>query len=182
MKSIHLVRGGLIAGLVSAVVLCLGAGGVPPAAVSAGQKVLPFEAKATDGSAVKFPDGYKGKVVLLDFWATWCGPCVAEMPNVIAAYDKYHSKGFEILGVSLDQEKADAKLAAFTKEHKMPWLEIYDGKYWKADIAVKYNINSIPHAFLVDGDTGMIIADGGGIRGQNLEPAIEKALAKKAAK
>ena len=153
-----------------------------PEAAGTYKKALPFEATNTAGAAVKFPDDYKGKVVLLDFWATWCGPCVAELPNVSAAYAKFHPQGLEILSVSLDQEDAAAKLAAFTKEHQMPWPEIYDGKYWSAAVAVKYHIDSIPHAFLVDGDTGRIIADGDSLRGRQLAPAIEKALASKQAK
>ncbi len=151
--------------------------GVPEAAVKVGDKVLPFEAKTTDGKILKFPDDYKGKVVLLDFWATWCGPCMSEMPNVVASYDKYHGRGLEILGISLDREKAEAKLASVTKEQKMPWRQVYDGKYWDAAIAVKYNIKSIPHAFLIDGTTGKVVADGDSIRGNKLAPAIEKALA-----
>jgi thiol-disulfide isomerase/thioredoxin len=150
---------------------------VPEAAVKAGDKVLPFEVKNTDGKTVKFPDDYKGKVVLLDFWATWCGPCMSEMPNVVASYDKYHSRGFEILGISLDREKSEAKLASVTKAEKMPWQQVYDGKFWDAAIAVKYNIKSIPHAFLVDGTSGKVVADGDSIRGNKLAPAIEKALA-----
>jgi thiol-disulfide isomerase/thioredoxin len=151
------------------------------AAVKAGDKTLAFEAANTEGKTMKFPQDYKGKVVLLDFWATWCGPCMSEMPNVIAAYGKYHDQGLEILGISLDQENAAAKLAGVTKEQKMPWSQIYDGKYWKATIAVQYNIRSIPHAFLVDGTTGLIVADGDSIRGNKLDPAIKKALAARTA-
>ena len=177
---IHAVNRLILPGLALAVAVAawysFGAS-VPEATVKAGSKALPFESKTTDGKAVKFPDDYVGKVVLLDFWATWCGPCMSEMPNVVASYDKYHGRGFEVLGISLDRENAQAKLASVTKEQKMPWQQVYDGKYWDAAIAVKYNIKSIPHAFLVDGTTGKILADGDNIRGTKLAPAIEKALA-----
>jgi thiol-disulfide isomerase/thioredoxin len=174
----------VIPGMTALVLAALSAGALAAAtdaAVKAGDKVLAFEGKSTEGKTVKFPQDYKGKVVLLDFWATWCGPCMSEMPNVIAAYGKYHDQGLEILGISLDQENSAAKLESVTKAQKMPWPQIYDGKYWKAAIAVQYNIRAIPHAFLVDGTTGLIVADGENIRGNNLDPAIKKALAARTA-
>jgi thiol-disulfide isomerase/thioredoxin len=121
---------------------------------------------------------YRGKVVLIDFWATWCGPCLAEMPNVIAAYDKYHARGFDIIGVSLDQPAGQATLPAFLKDHKMPWRQFCDGKFWGNELAVKYGIQAIPASFLLDRD-GKIIASGLAIRGPALAPAIEAALAAK---
>ena len=144
-----------------------------------GAKALPFTATTTDGKEVKFPDDYKGKVVLLDFWATWCPPCIKEVPNVVANYEKYHGKGLEILGISLDRANAEEKLATFTKENHMPWPQVYDGKWWQARIGKTYAIESIPAMFLIDGDTGAILGSGNECRGELLGPALEKTLAAK---
>lgn len=154
----------------------------PKSAYSAGQKAPAFVAKTVDGKTVRFPEDYKGKIVLLDFWAMWCGPCRAEMPNVTAAYEKYHGKGFEVLGVSLDRAQESTKLKSFVNDNKMPWPQIYDGKYWQADVAVKYGIKSIPRPILIDGSTGVILAEGPDARGPRLGAAIEKALAAKTGK
>lgn len=149
----------------------------PAPVISAGKPAPAFEAVTLSGENVKLDGSFKGKVVLLDFWATWCGPCVGELPNVIAAYEKHHGEGFEILGISLDSADAKDKLAAFLKDKKMTWRQVCDGHGWKAAIAQMYGIDSIPATFLIDGDTGIVLAVGA--RGAALEPAIAKALAEK---
>ncbi len=113
----------------------------------------------------------KGKVVLVDYWATWCGPCVEELPSVKAAYDKYHAKGFEILGISLDEDK-DA-LTAFIKEHEIPWSQDFTGKGWETELAARYGITSIPATFLVGKDGKIVARD---LRGEALGEAVAKHL------
>jgi thiol-disulfide isomerase/thioredoxin len=133
-----------------------------------------FDVKDLDGKPLSIAS-LKGKVVMIDFWATWCGPCRGEVPNVVKAYQKYHDKGFEIIGISLDQADAKDKLTAYMKENNMTWHQYYDGGYWTNALAVKYGIQAIPAGFLLGRD-GKILAKGDTIRGEGLEPAIVKAL------
>ena len=117
---------------------------------------------------------YAGKVVLIDFWATWCGPCVAELPNVTAAYEKYHARGFEIIGISLDKSR-DA-LTEFFQKNPMPWRHYFDGLGWQNKISTRFGIDSIPATFLLDGQGKIIAKD---LRGDDLEKKLAALLAPK---
>jgi peroxiredoxin len=135
--------------------------------LAVGKPFPTFSETDLDGKPLALAD-FKGKVVLIDFWATWCGPCVQELPNVLAAYEKFHGKGFEIIGISLDQNR-DA-LTGFIKERGMTWVQYFDGLGWKSKLGTQYGIQSIPATFLLDGE-GKIVAKN--LRG----PALEKQLA-----
>ncbi len=148
------------------------AAGKIQASLVEGAKFPDFKESDLAGKALSVAN-YKGKVVLVDFWAVWCGPCVKELPHLLKAYEKYHANGFEIIGISLDQDKA--KLEAFIKKEKMPWPQFFDGKGWGNKLAAQYGVNSIPATYLLDGE-GKII--GKNLRGDALEKAVAKALGK----
>ena len=130
------------------------------------------EMQTPEGKTVKLSDYVgKGKVVLVDFWASWCGPCRREMPNLVEAYAKYKNKNFEIVGVSLDQS-ADAWKEAI-KKLNITWPQMSDLKYWNCEGAQLYAVSSIPHTVLIDGE-GTILARG--LHGDELQEKIAEAV------
>jgi thiol-disulfide isomerase/thioredoxin len=122
------------------------------------QPAAPFDLKytAVDGTPVDLAQ-LRGKVVLVDFWATWCEPCRMEVPRVVDTYQKYHDKGFEIVGVSLDQDK-DA-LLTFTAQNGMTWPQFFDGQGWDNAIAKANGVRSIPAMWLIGKDGRIITRD-----------------------
>ena len=136
-----------------------------------GQRFPNFGEGDVNGSPVAVI-AHRGHVTLIDFWATWCPPCRDEVPNVVANYEKFHPQGFDIIGVSLDQDKS--ALTTFIQSEHMPWQEYFDGRGWDNTVAMKYGINSIPMNYLLDRH-GIIV--GKDLRGPALGSAIEKALA-----
>lgn len=135
-----------------------------------------IELISPNGKVVKLSK-LRGKLVLIDFWASWCGPCRRENPNVVEAYLKYkntkfkNAKGFEVFSVSLDRDEKAWKEAI--KTDKLIWKFHGWDKEGKASAA--YNVSSIPSGFLIDGE-GKIVAQGGQLRGMNLHLAIEKQM------
>jgi peroxiredoxin len=154
-----------------------GRGGGVPARRAAPKTLETFSETAMSGRVVDLK-AHRGQVVLVDFWATWCRPCLSEMPNVVKAHEKHHKSGFSVIGISLDKPNAEKKIAQVAKKLGMTWEQIYDGGYWDAKLAKANGIRSIPSAFLID-RSGKVRFSGRDARGENLIANVEKLLAEK---
>lgn len=138
--------------------------------VSIGQIAPAFEMPSPEGKVIRLAD-FKGKYVLLDFWAAWCGPCRKENPNIVKVYNRFKDKNFTVLGVSLDDDKADWLKAV--KDDGLTWTHASELKRWESPIVNLYKIESIPASFLLD-PNGKIIAKN--LRGEELENFLAKTL------
>jgi peroxiredoxin len=135
-----------------------------------GQQAPDFVQEDPEGKPVSLKD-FRGKYVLVDFWASWCGPCRMENPNVVQAYQRYKNKNFTVLGISLDRDKP--KWLQAIKDDNLTWPHVSDLKFWQNEVAKLYQVSSIPQNFLLDPE-GRII--GKNLRGAALDEFLEKTL------
>ena len=138
-----------------------------------GNPAVAIKATTSDGKEITL-DTYRGKVLLLDFWASWCKPCRQEMPNVKKVYNEFHGNGFEILGISLDD--SSAKFRSYVDEQDISWPQIFDGKGWKSEVGKLYAVGSIPATFLLDRNGKIRYRD---LRGDDLYEAVKILIAEK---
>jgi peroxiredoxin len=139
--------------------------------VAVGQKAPDFTMNDVDGNPVTLSSKLGSKLLLVDFWAAWCGPCRQENPNIVKVYKEFNKKGFDVFGVSLDQNKEDWVKAI--ADDKLTWSHVSDLQYWSNSAAKLYAVNSIPASFLLD-ETGTIIARN--LRGEDLYNKVKELL------
>lgn len=137
-----------------------------------GKKAPDFVSKDPEGKQVRFSENLKG-YTLVDFWASWCGPCRKENPNIVAAYKEFHDKGFNIIGISLDKKKES--WIKGIKDDNLNWLQVSDLLYWNSEIAKLYGVRAIPANYLVD-SKGIIVARN--LHGEELQTTLKALLEK----
>jgi peroxiredoxin len=141
-------------------------------AVEVGKKAPDFSAKTPEGKTVSLKESL-GKVTIVDFWASWCGPCRQENPNVVALYNEFHEKGLNIVGVSLDREGEMGAWKKAIEDDKLAWTHVSNLKFWQDPIAKKYNVRSIPATFILDASGKIVAKD---LRGEELKAKVKELL------
>jgi thiol-disulfide isomerase/thioredoxin len=141
--------------------------------LAVGKKAPDFTANSPEGIPIRLSENLKG-YTLIDFWASWCGPCRKENPNVVAAYKEFHGKGFNIIGVSLDKKKEN--WIKGIKDDNLDWQQVSDLKFWNSEIAKLYGIRAIPGNYLID-SKGLIVAKN--LQGEELKITLKTLLEKK---
>ena len=141
-----------------------------PGSTLVGKPVPDFSATDLEGNPISLK-AYRGKVVLLDFWAVWCQPCIAEMPNLKKVYDTYKNAGFDIIGISLDND--ETQLRDYLKANNIPWRQVFSGQGWMSPIARQYGIRAIPAPWLIDREGKLISHQA---RGEALERLVAEAV------
>jgi peroxiredoxin len=137
-----------------------------------GQQAMEIALPSVSGDTLKL-SSFKGKVVLLDFWASWCGPCRASNKKLVKLYSKYKAQGLEIFGVSFDEDDADWKKAI--KKDKITWTQVTDNRGFDAKTGAQWNINAIPTSYLINKEGKLVGMD---LEGKDLENAVKDLLAK----
>ncbi len=146
------------------------AGAMLPSLRLIGEPARPFQAWDSEGREITLAQ-YRGKVVLIDFWASWCAPCRAAMPDVISLYDRFHDQGFDIIGVSLDNSRS--AMQSYVSGNGMEWRQVCECNGWESTLAQLYEVRGIPKTFLVDQDGNIAGVD---LKGDKLEAAVERLL------
>ncbi len=143
-------------------------------AVEIGSKAPEFSGPNPQGEEIALTE-VMGKITLIDFWAAWCKPCRAENPNLVRTYNKYHSQGFNIIGVSLDREGQKDKWVKAIEDDKLSWPQVSNLQFWQEPIALLYGVRAIPAAFIID-ENGVILATN--LRGDALDAKVKELLEK----
>ena len=147
----------------------------PKGSPEVGQKAPEFSAPSPDGKQISLKESL-GKVTIIDFWASWCGPCRKENPNVVALYNEFHTQGLNIIGVSLDRPGQADKWKKAIADDKLTWNQVSNLKFWEEPIAATYGVKSIPATFILDAN-GVIVAKD--LRGDALKAKVKELLTAK---
>ena len=164
MKSLLRARSIILFLMLSMLIMSCGAN------LEEGRLAYEFTGDDLNGNTIKLSD-YRGKVVLLDFWSTWCAPCVAQFPDIRYLQALYKDRGFVVIGISLDTDLQ--LLRKFVKDAEVPWAQLCDGKGWDGEIPRIYKVDAIPTTFLIDRDGNIRARD---LFGSRLEGAVKQLL------